>query len=140
MEIQPYEHKTQYYETDQMRIIHHANYIKWFEEARTDFMEQMGLSYATMEDMGIIIPVLAVSSEYKAMVRYGDTVRIHLNMDSYNGVKLELSYRIEDAESGELRTLGSTRHCFLNSDGRPISLKRTFPKVHDAFSTYLQLS
>ena len=43
-----YEHKTQYYETDQMGIIHHSNYIRWFEEARVDFMDRCGFSYAQM--------------------------------------------------------------------------------------------
>ena len=49
MEYRVYEHKTQYYETDQMGIIHHSNYIRWFEEARMDMMEQMGMGYAEME-------------------------------------------------------------------------------------------
>lgn len=44
-----YEHKTQYYETDQMGIIHHSNYIRWFEEARVHMMEQMGMGYDMME-------------------------------------------------------------------------------------------
>lgn len=43
MKFEVYEHKTQYYETDQMGIIHHANYLHWFEEARIDIMEQMGM-------------------------------------------------------------------------------------------------
>ena len=53
-----YEHKTQYYETDQMGIIHHSNYIRWFEEARVDFMDRCGFSYAQMEKDGLISPVL----------------------------------------------------------------------------------
>ena len=67
MEYRVYEHKTQYYETDQMGIIHHYNYIRWFEEARMDMMEQMGMGYAEMEKRGIISPVLSVHSEYKSM-------------------------------------------------------------------------
>ncbi|HJB35179.1 MAG TPA: acyl-CoA thioesterase, partial [Candidatus Blautia merdipullorum] len=59
-----YEHKTQYYETDQMGIIHHSNYIRWFEEARVDFMDRCGFSYAQMEKDGLISPVLSVSCEY----------------------------------------------------------------------------
>lgn len=51
-----YEHKTQYYETDQMGIIHHSNYIRWFEEARIDFMDHCGFSYAQMEKDGLISP------------------------------------------------------------------------------------
>lgn len=133
MEMKPYEHKTQYYETDQMRIIHHANYIKWFEEARTDYLDQMGLSYAEMEDMGIVVPVLGVSADYKSMVKYGDTVRISLQVEDYNGVKLAFSYRVEDAVTGELRTIGNSRHCFLNEDGRPMSLKRNHTEIHELF-------
>ena len=55
--IRPYEHHAKYYETDQMGIIHHSNYIKWMEEARMDLMEQIGLSYKQMEEMEIISPV-----------------------------------------------------------------------------------
>ncbi len=54
MKLHTYEHRTQYYETDQMGIIHHSNYIRWFEEARTDLMRQMGIGYDEMEGQGII--------------------------------------------------------------------------------------
>ena len=54
MELKIYEHKAQYYETDQMGIIHHANYLHWFEEARID------MGYDIMEKQGIISPVLSV--------------------------------------------------------------------------------
>ena len=53
MKLKAYEHKTQYYETDQMGIIHHSNYIRWFEEARTDLLRQMGIGYEEMEARGI---------------------------------------------------------------------------------------
>ena len=69
MEI--YRHKTQYYETDQMGIVHHSNYIRWFEEARTDFLEKLGMGYDRMEAEVIISPVLSVSCEYKTMTYFG---------------------------------------------------------------------
>ena len=53
-EIQKYIHKVQYYETDQMRVVHHSNYIRWFEEARVDLMEQMGMGYDRMEELGLV--------------------------------------------------------------------------------------
>ena len=55
IKIRPYEHHAKYYETDQMGIIHHSNYIKWMEEARMDLMDQIGLSYKQMEEMEIIM-------------------------------------------------------------------------------------
>ena len=50
-----YTHRVQYYETDQMGIVHHSNYIRWFEEARIDWMRHCGISYREMEKQGIRI-------------------------------------------------------------------------------------
>ena len=80
MDLKIYEHKAQYYETDQMGIIHHANYLHWFEEARIDMMEQMGMGYDIMEKQGIISPVLSVHCDYKSMARFGETVQVLVQM------------------------------------------------------------
>jgi len=133
IDMKRYEHQTQYYETDQMGIIHHSNYIRWFESARIWYMDQIGVNYAEMEKAGIISPVLEVNCVYKSMVHFGDVVEIIPEIESYNGVKLELSYRIMDKESGELRTVGSSSHCFLNRAGRPVSLKKDRPIFDAAF-------
>ena len=69
-------HKVQYYETDQMQIVHHSNYIKWFEEARMYLLEEMGFGYSQMESEGLVIPVLSVQADYKSMVRFGESVEI----------------------------------------------------------------
>ena len=59
-----------------MGIVHHSNYIRWFEEARIDLMEQMGLGYEKMEEAGIISPVLSVQADYLRMMQFGDTFQI----------------------------------------------------------------
>ena len=56
-----YAHKVQYYETDMMGMVHHANYIRWMEEARIDFMDRLGFSYRKMEEEGVVSPVRSVS-------------------------------------------------------------------------------
>ena len=54
-----YQHKIQYYETDKMGITHHSNYIRWMEEARIDFLEQLGFGFDKLEQSGIVSPVLS---------------------------------------------------------------------------------
>ena len=130
-----YEHQAQYYETDQMGIIHHSNYIRWFESARIGYMSHIGVDYRDMEKMGIISPVLAVNCTYKSMVHFGDVVEIMPKVEKYNGVKLELSYVIRDKETQEIRTYGESRHCFLDREGRPLSLKKACPVFDAAFRT-----
>ena len=137
--IEPYEHRVQYYETDQMGIVHHSNYIRWFEEARTYVLEEMGFGYKKMEENGILSPVLAVSAEYKTMVHYYDIVRICTDVVSYNGIKLQLSYTVTDKETGEVRCIGESKHCFLNREGKPLSLKRSFPDIHRLFEEMMEL-
>ena len=128
-----YEHQAQYYETDQMGIIHHSNYIRWFESCRVGFMDHMGVSYKRMEDAGILSPVLGINCEYKTMTRFGDTVLIIPKIKEYNGVRLEVAYEVIDKATEELRAFGSSRHCFLNSKGRPVSLERDSRAFHEAF-------
>lgn len=128
-----YEHQAQYYETDQMGIIHHSNYIRWFESARIWYMSQIGIDYRDMEKQGVISPVLEVSCTYKSMVHFGDIVEIIPKVEKYNGVTLELSYQILDRETQEVRTCGRSRHCFLGLDGKPLSLKKGYPIFDTAF-------
>lgn len=134
--MKPYEHKAQYYETDQMGIIHHSNYIRWFESARIDFMDQIGVNYRSMEAEGIVSPVLAVSCEYKSMVHFDDVVIIEPCIRAYNGIKLCIAYTVRDKETNQVRTTGESRHCFLNREGKPVSLKKTAPRFHQAFTKY----
>ena len=135
MQYTIYHHKAQYYETDQMGIIHHSNYIRWFEEARVDLMEQIGFGYKKMEECGIGSPVLSVSCRYKSMTRFFDEVIILPKVETYTGVKLSLSYSVLDAVTRELRAEGESSHCFLNQQGRPISLKKVLPDIHALFSS-----
>lgn len=129
-EIKPYIRQAQYYETDQMGIIHHSNYIKWLEEARIDFLAQIGVSYRSLEEMGLVSPIVEVKCQYKGMVHFGESVSISVKITKYTGVKLVLSYEIRNAESGELCTLGETTSCFMNREGKVISLKQEFPALH----------
>lgn len=133
-----YIHKTQYYETDQMGIIHHSNYIRWFEEARTAFMEENGYSYARLEAENVISPVLTAECEYRKMVHYGDTVKIEVIVEKFNGIKLVVGYRVFDLKTGELCTTGRTSHCFLNAAGRPISLKKEKEEFYRMFASALE--
>lgn len=134
---QVYQHKVQYYETDQMGIVHHSNYIRWFEEARTDYMERMGLGYNRMEEKGIISPVLSVEADYLRMVHFGDTVSITCFIRQYNGIKLTIGYEIVSEKTEMVHCRGTTKHCFLDKKGKPVSLKRAAPDFHKMFQTGL---
>lgn len=137
--IPAYLHKIQYYETDCMQIVHHSNYIRFFEEARTDFLEKVGTSYVEIERMGYIIPVLSVSAEYKSMAVYGDTVAITVKVEEFNGIRFSFSYKVIDVATGKLRAVGTSSHCYLK-DGRPVNLKKELPDTYANITAQIGLS
>ena len=126
-----YNHKVQYYETDQMGIVHHSNYIRWFEEARTEALENIGFGYAKMEEIGVVSPALSVECEYKTMTRFGETVIITMEVKKYNGIRMEIEYIVRDRETNEIRCVGKTSHCFLNKSGKIVSLKKDYSDIHN---------
>ncbi|MGN0628590.1 MAG: acyl-CoA thioesterase [Oscillospiraceae bacterium] len=125
--MQEYIHKVQYYETDKMGITHHSNYIRWMEEARVDFLDQIGYGYARLEQEGIISPVIGVECQYKHPTVFDDRVSIKVGVEEFRGVKLVISYTMTNLATGEPVLTGKTLHCFTNREGRPIILKKQFP-------------
>lgn len=123
-----YIRKVNYHETDKMGITHHSNYIKWMEEARIDFLEQIGFGYAKMEAEGIASPVVGVECAYKHPTTFGDEVRIRAEIEEFKGVKLVIRYTMTNNVTGDLVLTGRTMHCFVTPAGRPVALRRQFPE------------
>lgn len=138
IQIRPYEHHAKYYETDQMGIIHHSNYIRWMEEARIAYMDEMGFPYRAVEEAGIVSPVLEVQCTYKSMTHFGDRVRIEVKLRSFTGVKYEIGYVMRDEATGEVRATGTTRHCYLGKDGFPVRLKKVLPELYEKMTQELE--
>jgi len=137
MTILPYVRKAQFYETDQMGVIHHSNYIRWFEEARVDFLEQAGFPYEKVESMGITLAVLGLSCEYKASVLFGDTVHIQAGPKACSHSRMTMGYEIKDSVTGVLRATGETHHFFFRKeDSRPVSLKKAIPELYALFCSF----
>ncbi|MDD3415093.1 MAG: thioesterase family protein [Lachnospiraceae bacterium] len=128
-----YEREVQYYETDQMKIVHHSNYIRWFEEARLSYMKDILIPYEELEEKGIFIPVLTAFAEYRKVFRYGDAFRIKLSIVKFNGLKMTIKYEVYDKITGDINTTGETSHCFLNRKWKPFNFKKEFPEVYDKF-------
>lgn len=135
--MESYQHKIQYYETDKMGITHHSNYIRWFEEARVDFLERAGFGYDRMEREGILSPVLSVRAEYKKMTYFPETVHIYAAVTKFTGIKFTISYTVKN-EAGEVCCVGESEHCFLDMDGRPFRPKNSAPEIYELMCKLLQ--
>ena len=124
-----YIHKVHYHETDRMGITHHSNYIRWMEEARVDYLDQIGYGYARMERDGIISPVIGVECQYNHPTTFDDRVRIRVSVAEFRGVRLVIRYEMTKVSDDSLVLTGTSSHCFTTSDGKPIILRKQFPAL-----------
>ncbi len=134
--MEAYRHIVQYYETDRMGITHHSNYIRWMEEARVDFMKQLGWGYDKMENMGIVSPVTALECRYKASTTFADEVEIRIAVTEFKGVVLKLRYTMTN-QDGKTAFEGRSEHCFLDGNGRILRIGREYPEFSGALRALL---
>ena len=129
MTPKPFLHEVKYYETDKMGITHHSNYIRFMEEARIDWMDQLGYGFDRMEAEGIVSPVVAASCNYKKTTTFKDVIEITVKVKQLSEVKLILAYDMR--VDGRTVCTGETVHCFFDG-GRPAVIKDRFPTLYDA--------
>ncbi len=133
-----YTKKAQYHETDQMGIIHHANYVKWMEEARIAYLAELGFGYREMEAEHVFSPVVSIAVQYKTPVRFADEIAIQISVKEYTAVKLELAYEFFNQNTKQVCSTASSVHCFIKN-GKIISLKREKPALHEKLSALAAL-
>ncbi|TFJ92758.1 acyl-CoA thioesterase [Lentibacillus salicampi] len=134
-----------YKDTDRMGVVHHGNYITWFENARTECMRHYGLTYSKMERLGFLLPVLDVNVTYKKSAWYDDCVAVFTRVASYSPVRLEFTYEArkvteeefmqnDEAQTaepfGELLAKGTTMHMWVNQEWKPVRMDKAAPDVY----------
>lgn len=128
-EYRNYKHTVQYYETDKMGITHHSNYIRWMEEARIDFLDQIGWNFAQLEASGILSPVVSVECNYKKTTVFAEVITIKVTVSEFKGVKLKLSYVMYNSE-GNIVCEAKSSHCFLDKNNSIVNLSKKMPEFH----------
>ena len=106
-----------YYETDQMGIVHHSNYIRYFECGRSAMLKECGLPVEKIEEAGIMMPIVSVKCRYKVPARLGDTLRIVSIVDEMPRAKLEIRSEIYN-QADQLVCDGSVVLGFINAETR----------------------
>ena len=127
--MEPYIHKVQYYETDQMQVTHHSNYVRFMEEARVSYLSRIGWDYKRMESEGIISPVVEISCKYRKTTTFEDVISVEIYVKEVSSIKLKLGYRMKSED--ELVFTAESVHCFLNKEGAPINLKKELPGFYE---------
>ncbi len=114
-----FEHKirVEYHHTDQMGIVHHSNYIKFFEAARTEWLRAAGLSYAEMERRGVMMPIVDVAVKYRHPAYYDELIAVRVFVDELPMARMVFRYEIFGEDGRDIAS-GSTTLGFIDSTTR----------------------
>lgn len=109
--------RVRYAETDRMGLLHHANYLIYFEQGRIELLRSQGMSYREMEDKGYLLVLTRVQVRYRRAIRYDDVVALRTTVTRTTAVKIEHTYQL--LRDGELLAEGETTLGCIDKDGRP---------------------
>ena len=101
------------------------------EEARVDFLKQIGWDYDKLEQAGIFFPVTAIDCKYRASTSFPEEIQIAVSVSAFKGAVLKLSYVMTN-QYGKKVFEGHSEHCFLNADGKILRVNRECPGFHEA--------
>lgn len=124
MNYYDFEIRPRYEETDQMGVVYHGNYYRYFEVGRCEYLRALGYSYRGLEETGIILPVVESSCRYRVPILYDQEIIIRTTIETFQGVKIAFHYQLLDKESGQLLAEGKTLHAFVDKDMHPLRISR----------------
>jgi acyl-CoA thioester hydrolase len=114
--------RVRYAETDQMGVVYYANYLVWFEVARTDLLRALGWSYREMEASGVVLPVIEAECRYRRPARYDDEMEIRTEAVLRSPVRIEFHYEVSVKGRAEVVAAGRTAHAAVGPNGKPCRL------------------
>ena len=114
-----------------MGITHHSNYVRFMEEARVDWMDQLGFGFDRMEAEGVVSPVVSVECRYRKPTTLKDVIEVKVTVKETTPLKIVFGYTM--SVKGVTVCTATSTHCFLE-DGRPVSLAERFPSLYNSIT------
>ena len=115
-----------YGDTDMMGVVYYANYFRYFEAGRTEFLRAVGFRYKEFEKNGFALPVVSASARYHAPARYDDELALETTLSEVRFSTVRMTYRLTLVSDASLIATGETRHACLGPDGRVVRLPQEF--------------
>jgi acyl-CoA thioester hydrolase len=123
-----------------MGVVHHSNYYTWFEIGRSEYMRARGITYRSMEEKGLMLPVIEARCFYNQPARYDDAIIIRTRMAEFKGVRLTMEYEVLRDEDGVLLAKGYTVHAIIDANLKPVNIKKADPELYKFFVECLNQS
>ena len=116
--VVPLDITVRFAETDQMGVVHHSEYVVWFETGRIAWMEAAGMPYTEIAGAGFNFAVTDLQCRYRNAIRFGDAVQVVTRLASLRSRQIEFVYEICNPQTGAVYADGHTRHTCVDDEGR----------------------
>ncbi len=123
-----YRTKVYYKDIDQMGVVYYARYFEFFEEARTELLNSIGLDVTTIEENGIYLPVITSQCDYKKGAEFEQEIVVKTSISDLPKSRLTIDYEVVDSV-GTILVTGYTIHAFMKKNGRPTKVPETILKT-----------
>ena len=110
------EHHVNFYDTDAMAVVHHSNYIRWFEIGRVEYLRAIGITLNELMEDGFVFPITEVRAKYVSPGKFDDVVQIETTATALTKAKMAFDYRILRKSDGELMVMGHSQNVFTRQD------------------------
>jgi len=135
-----YRFRVLYPDTDKMGIVHHSNYVKYYEAARWELFRSLGISYHSIEESGYMLPVIAMNFRFIKTARYDDLLIVRTRLTAIRGARMWFTYKLYNQQS-ELINEAETEVAFVRSDswkpcGAPSFVRKVIEKCRKAEPQY----
>ena len=118
--------KVRFVETDLMGVVHHSNYLRWFEMARVEYLRAANVLLPELIAQGIVFPIVEVQCKYRQSAHFDEIIRVEATLSEFSRAKLCFSYRVLRDADDVLLAEGKTQNVFTNMDGRIIRLPQLY--------------
>lgn len=139
--------RVRYQETDQMGVVFHGNYVTWFEIGRTEWIRSAGYDYKTIEEKGLLLPVIDLQCRYVSPARYDDKVLVCTRVEDSTALRVTFASQVRrvtedelwrsaeipygEEPPGELLAEGGTKHVWVGPDWQPIRISKVLPELYN---------
>lgn len=127
-----------YQETDKMGIVHHSVYPIWYEVARTDYIKILGITYSKMEALGVMTPIIEVTSKYSMPAYYEDELKIEVQVIKITPARIVFEYKVYKKGLDKPINIGTTMHAWVGKDMKPINMKKHMPELYIALENAIE--
>ncbi len=114
------EHRVHFYETDQMGVVHHANYFRWFELGRVEYLRAIGVTLVELINDNILFPITEIDAKFHAPARYDDLISIETTAVELTKVKLVFDYKISIVGDEKILVTGHSLNVFTDASSGKI--------------------